>query len=177
MRIYAIIIAEMWRKRAERRLFMQRKNQKNPLLLFQARLDQIITLDHPLCKLAREINWSVFETEFGPFYSEGQGRPAKPIRLLVGLHYLKHAFSESDESVVERLLANPYWQYFCGFEYFQHELPLDPTTMVKWRRRVGDKKLWVLLKETVETAKRGGRLKRGELERVKVDTQGEEKAR
>jgi len=155
---------------------MKLKNQKDPLHLFQARLDQIIDLNHPLCKLAREINWSVFETEFGPFYSEGQGRPAKPIRLLVGIHYLKHAFSESDESVVERFLENPYWQYFCGFEYFQHELPLDPTTLVKWRRRVGDEKLVVLLSETVETAKRGGHLKRGELERVNVDTTVQEKA-
>ncbi len=155
---------------------MRLKNQRNPLLLFQARLDQIISLDHPLCKLAREIDWSVFETEFGPFYSEGQGRPAKPIRLMVGIHYLKHAFSESDESVVERFLENPYWQYFCGFEYFQHELPLDPTTLVKWRRRVGDKKLGVLLKETIGTAKRTGNLKKGELERVNVDTTVQEKA-
>jgi IS5 family transposase len=155
---------------------MRLKNQKNPLLLFQARLDQIISLDHPLCKLAREINWSVFETRFGPYYSESQGRPAKPIRLLVGIHYLKHAFSESDESVAERLLENPYWQYFCGFEYFQHELPIDPTTLVKWRRRVGDGKLGVLLKETIDTAKRAGYLKRGELERVNVDTTVQEKA-
>jgi len=155
---------------------MQLKNQKNPLLLFQSRLDQIININHPLCKLAREINWFQFETEFGPFYSEGQGRPAKPIRLLVGIHYLKHAFSESDESVVERFLENPYWQYFCGFEYFQHELPLDPTTLVKWRRRVGDKKLIVLFKETVETAKRAGHLKKGECERVNIDTTVQEKA-
>jgi len=53
----------------------------------------------------------------------GFGRPGLPIRLVVGLHYLKYAYNESDESVVERFLENPYWQYFCGFEYFQHEFP------------------------------------------------------
>jgi transposase, IS5 family len=64
---------------------------------------------------------------FGPTYSEGKGHPAKPIRLRVDLHSLKHAFNESDESVVERWGENPYWQFFCGFQYFQHQFPLDPT--------------------------------------------------
>ncbi len=138
--------------------------------LFESRLDQILNMKHELCMLAGEIDWTVFEAEFGPHYSEGKGRPAKPIRLLVGLHYLKHAFNESDESVVERLLENPYWQYFCGFEYFQHDFPIDPTTLVKWRRRVGSKGLEKLLCETVEAAKRKGFLVKRELERVNVDT-------
>jgi len=155
---------------------MQPKNHKNSLNLFQSRLDQIINMDHPLIKLSRQIDWSVFESEFGPYYCEGQGRPAKPIRLMVGIHYLKYAFDESDESVVDRFLENPYWQYFCGFEYFQHEFPLDPTTLVKWRKRVGFEKMEVLLKETVETARRGKFLKRRHLDRVNVDTTVQEKA-
>ncbi len=154
---------------------MQRKS-KDSLNLFQSRLDQILNMRHPLIKLAKKIDWSVFEAEFGPYYSEGQGRPAKPIRLLVGLHYLKHAFDESDESVVERLLENPYWQYFCGFEYFQHDFPLDPTTLVKWRKRVGPKKLEALFKETVDTAKREKLLKTRHFERLNVDTTVQEKA-
>jgi len=39
---------------------------------------------------------------------EWKGRPGLAICSMVGLHYLKHAFGESDESVVERLLENPY---------------------------------------------------------------------
>ena len=155
---------------------MKAKDEDQNLRLFESRLDQIINLKHELCVLAGEIDWSVFESEFGPCYSEGQGRPAKPIRLLVGLHYLKHAFDESDESVVDRFLENPYWQYFCGFEYFQHEFPLDPTTLVKWRRRVGPKGLEKLLAETVDAAKRQGLLRKRELARVNVDTTVQEKA-
>jgi len=49
--------------------------------------------------------------------------------------YLKHAFNESDESVVERFIG----QYFCGYEYFQHEFPIDPSNMSRWRKRVGKK--------------------------------------
>jgi IS5 family transposase len=39
------------------------------------------------------------------------------------LHYLKHAFARSDEAIVAQWLENPYWQYFCGEEYFQHQMP------------------------------------------------------
>ncbi len=73
--------------------------------LFRSRLDQILNRRHPLFMLAGEIDWTVFEQAFGPLYVENVGRPGTPIRLLVGLHYLKHAFNESDESVVARLLA------------------------------------------------------------------------
>ena len=39
---------------------------------------------------------------------------------MVGLHYLKHAFDLSDEEVVFQWVENPYWQFFCGGEYFEH---------------------------------------------------------
>jgi IS5 family transposase len=118
----------------------------------------------------------VFEQEFGSLYVENVGRPGKSIRLLVGLHYLKYTYSESDESVVERFLENPYWQYFCGFEYFQHELPIDPSSLTRWRKRVGAEGMEKLLKESVETAKRGKLISRREVERVNVDTTVQEKA-
>ena len=105
---------------------------------------------HPLFRLADTIDWAVFDKEFGSLYVEKMGRPGLPIRLLVGLHYLKHAYNVSDESVVERFLENPYWQYFCGFEYFQHDFPLDPTTLVKWRRRIGPKGMEKLLQVTID---------------------------
>jgi IS5 family transposase len=131
--------------------------------------------NHPLYVLGNQIDWSIFEEEFGPLYVENFGRPGLPIRLVVGLHYLKYAYNESDESVVERFLENPYWQYFCGFEYFEHEVPLDPSSLVRWRRRVGSEGMERLLKETVETAKRGRFLKASHVERVNVDTTVQEK--
>jgi IS5 family transposase len=144
--------------------------------LFRSRLEQILNLKHPLCVLAERINWLVFEGEFGALYHEHLSRPGLPIRLLVGLHYLKHAYDESDELVVEKFLENPYWQYFCGFEYFQHEFPLEPTSLVKWRHRVGSAGIEKLLQETVETAKGSGLLRKKHVERVNVDTTVQEKA-
>ena len=82
-----------------------------------------------------EINWSIFEEEFGKLYNEINGRPGLPIRLLVGLHYLKYTYNYSDEGVVEQFLENPYWQFFCGFEYFQLVLPFNPLSLTRWRRK------------------------------------------
>ena len=144
--------------------------------LFRLRLDQMINRQHPLFKLANSIDWSVFEREFGSLYVENVGRPGLPIRLMVALHYLKHAFNVSDETVVAQFIENGYWQYFCGFEYFQHEFPLDPTSLVKWRRRIGDKGMEKLLKVTIETAQGKKYVTEEHLERVNVDTTVQEKA-
>ena len=66
-------------------------------------------------------------------YQPGPGQPPLPTRLMVGLHYLKYVFDESDESVVARWRENSYWQPFCGYEFLQHESLLHPTRLVRWR--------------------------------------------
>lgn len=86
--------------------------------LFRSSLEQIVDRAHPLYVLANRIDWKRFDVVFGNLFAQKRGRPAFPTRLVVGLHYLKHAYNESDESVVVRLLENPYWQYFCGFKHF-----------------------------------------------------------
>ena len=144
--------------------------------LFRSQLDQILNRKHPLFQLADQIDWSFFDQEFGPLFVENVGRPGLPTRLVVGLHYLKHAFNESDESVVDHFLENPYWQYFCGFEFFQHELPLDPSSLVRWRKRLGPERLEKMLVQTLENAKRGKLLTERHVGRVNVDTTVQEKA-
>ena len=149
---------------------MRPKKPSSELELYQSHLEQILDHDHALYKLAHQIDWAVFEEEFGKLYDPGKGRPGLATRLMAGLHYLQHTFDESDESVLERLLENPYWQYFCGFEYFQHCLPLDPSSLVRWRKRVGQAGMEKLLAETIEVAKRQ------DLDKVNVDTTVQEKA-
>ena len=144
--------------------------------LFQARLDQQINLQHPLVRLAQQIDWSSFERAFGAQYADEVGRPGVPTRLLVGLHYLKHAYDESDEAVLARWVENPYWQYFCGYEYFQHALPCHPTSLVKWRQRLQADGIEQLLKELLATALRTGALDERDLQQVNVDTTVQEKA-
>ncbi len=64
--------------------------------------------------VAGQIDWARFDVAFAWHYCPDTGAPAKAIRLLVGLHYLKHALSLSDEALVDRWVESPYWQYFCG---------------------------------------------------------------
>ena len=144
--------------------------------LFRSSLEQILDKTHPLYVLANKIDWKIFDCSFGALFAQKKGRPALATRLVVGLHYLKHAFNESDESVVSGLLENPYWQYFCGFKHFQHELPIDPSSMTRWRKRLGPHKLEELLTVTIHTAKEEKLLTEKHLERVNVDTTVQEKA-
>jgi len=155
---------------------MQPKPADNQNLLFSARLEQILDHNHPLFQLSNAIDWSEFEQAFGKLYDPGQGRPAKPIRLMVGLHYLKHAYDLSDEDVVARWVENPYWQYFCGSTHFEHEFPIDASLMTKWRKKVKTEGMEKLLEVTIKTGLKTGTLKRTELKKLSVDTTVQEKA-
>ena len=67
----------------------------------------------PLYQLAQTIDWTQFESAFAKLYKD-EGRPALPIRRMVGLLLLKQLHNLSDERVVEQWTLNPYFQFFCG---------------------------------------------------------------
>lgn len=98
-------------------------------------LDQL-NPKHPLLQLAKQIDWSYFDREFGPLYSH-LGKPSKPIRLMVGLSILKHMENLSDEVLIQRWVQNPYYQSFTGEIEFQWQLPCDPSDMTYFRKRIG----------------------------------------
>jgi len=143
--------------------------------LFRAKLKNIINLRHELVRLGDLIDWGRLEAHFAPYYRE-VGRPGLPIRLVVGLHLLKHLEGLSDEAVCERWERDPYMQYFCGEEYFQHSFPLERSGMTHFRRRVGEQALETLLQETLAAAHRAGALSLRASDMVAVDTTVQEKA-
>src|SRR6202163_4774133 len=144
--------------------------------LFRSRLDQIINLEHALAKLARSIDWRFLEERFGAVYSDGPGQPPLSTRLMAGLAILKHTHNLSDEVLCERWVENPYYQYFCGEEFFQHQLPFDRSSLTRWRQRMGEEKLEALLQESLSVAHKTGALSSKDLERVVVDTTVQPKA-
>jgi IS5 family transposase len=155
---------------------MQPKPQsRDAFELFQSHFDQLLNPAHELIQLARKIDWGRFEAAYAGQYSPDMGAPAKATRLMVGLHFLKHTFNESDESVVARWVENPYWQYFCGYTHMQHLCPIHPTSMTKWRKRVGPERLQALLQETIAVGRREGHVSKTDLERVNFDTTVQEK--
>jgi len=143
--------------------------------LFRAKLRNIINLGHELVRLGELIDWERLEMHFAAYYREA-GRPGLPIRLVVGLHLLKHIEGLSDEAVCERWERDPYMQYFCGEEYFQHAFPLERSGMTHFRKRVGEQALETLLQETLAAAHGGGALSVRATEAVAVDTTVQEKA-
>lgn len=144
--------------------------------LFQSRLDQIINLDHALCQVSQKIDWEAFDSEYGQLYEEKYGRPGISTRLMVALHYLRYTFNLSDEEVVARFVENPYWQYFGGFEYFQHQFPIDPSSMTRWRKRIGPDRIELLLQKLIELAVETKMIHPRDITQLNVDTTVQEKA-
>lgn len=144
--------------------------------LFRARLDQIVDMKHPLAKLAAAIDWRFLEKSFGAVYSDGSGQPPLATRLMAGLAILKHMHDISDEILCARWIENPYYQLFCGEEFFRHELPLERSSLTRWRQRMDEEKLIALLQESLAVATRTGAASPGDFSKVIVDTTVQEKA-
>lgn len=138
--------------------------------LFRARLVEIIDMRHALVKLAALIDWEFFEREWAEFFPSEAGRPATPSRLVAGLLYLQHAYDLSDEAVVARWVENPYYQHFCGETFFQHRAPIDPSSLTRWRNRIGEEGAEWLLTKTIEAGRTSGAVDDKSFERVSVDT-------
>lgn len=126
------------------------KKEKTPQLnMFQIPLKQFINESHGLVQLSKKIDWESIESDLRVYYCEDNGRPSVPIRLIVGVIMLRRMFNQSDESVLDRWVENPYWQYFCGETYFRHDYPFDRTELIKFRRRIGEEGAEQILKATV----------------------------
>ena len=138
--------------------------------LLRSRLDAIIDMKHALVKLARTVDWSFLEERFGAVYEDKPGRPPLPTRLMAGLAILKYTCDLSDEVLCERWVENPYYQFFCGEEFFQHRLVFDRSSLTRWRQRMGEEKLQALIQESLSVATRTEAIKPSELNRVIVDT-------
>lgn len=144
--------------------------------LYRSRLDSVIDMGHPLVKLAQAVGWDFLEEQFGAVYADGPGQPPLPMRLMAGLHILKHMRDLSDEGVCEAWLENPYFQYFTGEEFLQHRLPLDRSSMSNWRARMGEDRLKALVQESLHTAHKSKALRTRHLTEVVVDTTVQPKA-
>ena len=158
---------------------------------FRARIDAMINLSDPLALWATRLDWSGMETSLAAKFERREragekvetedlfgttqrtvgagaspvGRLRLPIRLMVSLLYLKHAFNLSDEDLVSRWSENLVWQFFSGQAYYEHRAPCDATQFGRLRRALGEEGIEQLLKSTIETAVAIKAIKPAELER------------
>ena len=107
---------------------MLSKKLNTPQLGFYSTFEEQLSRQHPLYILANAVTWNIFEEAFSELYSD-EGRPAKPIRLMVSLLMLKHIRNISDESVVEQSFENIYYQYLSGEKSYACGLPCEPTDL------------------------------------------------
>lgn len=146
-------------------------HNKNPnQVSFLSTFEEILDRKHGLYKLANKIDWNVFEQAFSPLYSSGKGRPAKPIRLMVGLLMLKHIRNVSDEMVVVQWSENAYYQYFCGEVSFATGSPCEASELVHFRNRIGESGVELILKESIRVNE-----KDNDDDNVNIDTTVQEK--
>ncbi len=168
---------------------------------FRSRIDHMIDLRHPLAVLASRMPWQQIEASVAQLFSRkgraGQampdldlfgeqlqrvaspsnaGRPRVPLRVMISLLYLKHAFNESDEGVVARWADTPRWQFFSGCAYYEDHPPCDASTLVKFRQLLGEEGVEELLAQTIQVALDLKLIKAQELTRVIVDTTVQPKA-
>ncbi len=104
--------------------------------LFKSLLKEFIDSTHELVLLSNKIDWRYFEDSFSGFYSN-TGKPAMPVRLMVGSLMLKRINNLGDETLCEAWIMNPYMRYFCGMAHFEHKFPCDPSDFVHFRKRIG----------------------------------------
>ncbi len=127
---------------------LSKKKPNNHGSLF-LQLEDMLNQRHPMYILANKVDWQMFEESFKELYCANNGRPAKPIRLMVGLLILKHLRNISDESVVEQWSENVYYQYFCGETEFIPVEPCEATELVHFRHRIGELGIELIFKESI----------------------------
>lgn len=150
----------------------QKRRQRE---LFRPELAKMIDPCHAMVKLSKAVNWEQMDEVFGKTYCPDNGRPGVSTQLMVSLHYLKYTFNLSDEDVVSGWVENPYWQYLSGMKYFEHKVPINPSSMTRWRKRIGEAGAEELLKETLSAGLTMKAIKTYQLKRVNVDTTVQEK--
>jgi len=138
--------------------------------LFKNRLSDELNPEHELIQLGKAIPWDQIQSDVEPLFTEGQSRPPLPARLATGLMILQHIYNVSDEEVVRVWVENPYWQAFCGYDFLQWEFPAHPTSLTRWRQRLGPEGLEKVLKVSIGVALKTKTVTASELEKAIVDT-------
>jgi IS5 family transposase len=138
--------------------------------LFSQPLSDQLDPKYELVLLGDAMDWSEIERSFAAHFASKTGRPAMAARLVAGLLCLQHAYDCSDEIAVNIWVANPYSQFFTGEIYLQIESPIDPSSLTRWRKRIGEEGVEAMLMATIKAGRKLGLLKAAGTDRVIVDT-------
>lgn len=133
-------------------------------------LSDFIDMKHPLVRMADTMQWETFESHWRTQFMTPVDRWRTRADALPAWLMLKHMEALSDERLMELWVTNPYYQYFCGELRSQHRITVNPATLVKWRKRLGEQGMEWLLTSVLESALSSGALKRESLSHLSVDS-------
>jgi len=133
-------------------------------------LVDFIDMHHPLVRLANIMQWEIFDNHWSASHSNKGGPRANSGRRVAVLLLLKHMEALSDQRLMQHWVINPYYQYFCDETHFQHRPPVDPTSLIKWRKWLGEEGMEWLLTTVVESAAHSGVVERSSFAHLCVDS-------
>jgi len=118
---------------------------------------RMIPEDHPLVLIKKHVDFSFVEEETARYYHPGLGRPSFPPEVLFRVLFLEVWANLSDIQVCRELKYNVLYRYFCGIGW-DDPVP-DDTTLVVFRKRLGEEGFRRLFERVVQQAKEKGLLR------------------
>jgi IS5 family transposase len=111
---------------------------------------------HELVRIHREVDFSFVEAETRDLYEETMGRPSWPPEMLFRMLFLEFYGHLSDVQISEQCGYNLLYRWFVGLKV--GEATPDDTTLVVFRKRLGQERMERFFKRINEQAKGKGLL-------------------
>src|SRR2546425_7585106 len=108
---------------------------------------------HELIILRHIIPWQPIIERLVPFYNPHKGRPGHSLRILVATSILSRLRQLSDRKVIEAIQENRYMQYFCNVPDQSLITFLNPSTLCRFRKRLGKEGTLIIEEQVFEHLK------------------------
>tara|TARA_B100001971_G_scaffold41521_1_gene36537 strand:+ start:224 stop:634 length:411 start_codon:yes stop_codon:yes gene_type:complete len=107
--------------------------------------------EHELLKIKDEIDFYFIEEETRDLYARVAGRPSYPPEVMFKILFLEFYYNLSKVTVVRQLRFNVLFRYFVEIK-IEDPLP-DDTSLVVFRRRLGEEKFEIIFDKFVKQCK------------------------
>jgi transposase, IS5 family len=114
----------------------------------------MIDSTHDLVILRHIIPWQSMIDRLVPFYAPQKGRTGYSLRTLVGVSMVARLRQLSDRKVITAIQENRYLQYFCNVPDQGLLTFLNPSTLCRFRQRLGQEGIGVIEEQVFQHLKR-----------------------
>lgn len=119
--------------------------------------ERLLPNKHILLDIKESLDFSFVDEAAKDLYSDTMGRPSFPPQALFKMLFLEFFYNLSDYDVVEQVKTNVLFRYFAGLG-ISEDTP-DDTTLVVFRKRLGEERFKRLFDDVVLKAKEKGLIK------------------